>query len=198
MREKKYIKKLVFTGVVILGLGACLNAEADSYINTDSFGIAEASIGMGQLQGENSIPWSAGLGYQWTIGGSLTGGFEGLYMDNGNVFSNGINLDSTAFAPYLSVYYYVTPHINLIGKIGYAYETSQYSSIFGNTTLSSWEPTAVGGIGFLIPFSNEVYANLFFDATWLDQKNQNSNGITFTNPGVLQNMQYKLGIQFMF
>lgn len=150
---------------LIVGLCASFSANAYTYINTQSFALAEFEGGVGKLDSAKTVPWSVGTGYQWVQSEELTIGFEGEYLDNGKVTQNGITTSSNAWVPMFSTYYYWTPHINSDFKMGYGYVTNK-TNLF---KTSQWEPILNTGIGFLIPFSKMVYLNLTAGITWINQ-----------------------------
>ena len=160
-----------------------------SIIQTDSFWTASVDAGAGRLSDESAIPYGLGVGYQWNMGYSLTAGFEGAYFNHGHVSSSGNTIDSYELAPMASIYYYPSTQLNFFGKIGYAWQVNTVNTV----KTKAWEPVAVGGIGYVIPFSQSVYANVYTDLTW----SGNGSGALAGND-LTQNTQIKVGIQFMF
>lgn len=129
----------------------------------------------------------------------MTVGLELNYLNNGSVTQGSTKLESQALVPFASLYFYVTPNVNLFGKIGYGYQENKYTTT-GRTssTNKDFEPAGVGGVGYLIPFSKMAYLNAFIDATWMDQNNDTAADLVSNAGNVLKNMQYKLGLQIMF
>ena len=193
---KALFKKMILGS---LGLGVsfyAISAHASSYINTDSFWLVEGDGGYGKLLDQNVVPWSAGGGYQWEFNDAMTLGFEGLYMDNGTWTEGQNSAKSTAVVPFVSIYYYVTPKANIFAKLGYGYEMNSYEVSSVSSTVNAWQPAGIIGTGYLIPFSKVAYLNLFADLAWMQQKNDVSTELS--DPTVLKNMQFKVGMQLMF
>lgn len=173
----------------IMAIGICSTASA-SIINTEGFGIIQADAGMGRLIDQDSVPFGFGGGYQWLVDPSMTAGIEGQFLWNGDVSG----MSSYMLTPLISMYFYPTGGaFNIFGKIGYGYQTSNYSD---NITTSEWLPVGIMGMGYVIPFSQSVYANLFTDVTWVDESSSDSN--SFAGNQLTQNIQFKLGVQLMF
>lgn len=190
--------KVFRAAIFILCIVASFSANAYTYLNTNSFGIIEGDLGYGQLVGEDATPWSAGFGYQWVVGEQMTLGFEGMYMENGSVNQSGTDVSSRGYVPFVSLYYYLTPTINIFGKAGYGYQQNKYTVDGQTTKNNSWQPVGIGGVGYLIPFSKAVYLNVFADATWANQNNDTAENMVTNAGNALRNMQYKLGLQLMF
>ena len=192
------IKKITAT---LLGLGLsvfAISVSANTYLNTSSFGTVQGDVGYGQLAGETATPWSVGAGYQWVISDQLTLGLEADYFDNGSITQNQTDVTSQAVVPFVSLYYYITPHINLFGKIGYGYQQSKYTELGTTESNTGFQPAGVGGIGYLIPFSKMAYLNAFIDASWIDQNNDIAANYVSNSGVVIKNMQCKVGLQLMF
>lgn len=179
------MKKILAT---ILCIGMCSTACA-SIVNTQSFGIFEGDIGVGKFADQSSVPFGFGGGYQWLVDPSMTAGVEGQFLWNGNV----PGMSSYMLTPLLSMYYYPAGAFNLFAKIGYGYQTDNYDD---NTTMSQWLPIGILGMGYVIPFSNSVYANVFTDVTWVDESSNNAS--SFAGNQLTQNIQFKVGVQLMF
>ena len=195
------LKKLMIITVLsglVLGGGTAF-ADDDTYLNTDSFATVQGDVGLARLDGHSSLAWSGGLGYQWVIADNFTAGFEGNYLNNGKVNQgNGVQVQSNLIAPMMVVDFYLTPSVNLMLKGGYGYAMNQYQLLGTVIHSNSWQPVGSVGLDYLMPVSNLAYLNLFVNATWVNQNTSASQGIVTNAGSVLQNIQYKTGVQFMF